>query len=68
METTISSKYQIVIPREVRERLHLQPQQKLTILEKDGMLILIPQVKLDSLRGIARGANVADYRDKKDRY
>ena len=68
METTISSKYQIVIPREVRERLHLQPQQKLTILEKDGMLILIPQVKLDSLRGIARGANVADYRDKEDRY
>ena len=68
METTISSKYQVVIPREVRERLHLQPQQKLTILEKDGMLILIPQVKLDSLRGIARGANVADYRDKEDRY
>jgi len=68
METTISSKYQVVIPREVRERLHLQPHQKLTILEKDGMLILIPQVKLDSLRGIARGANVADYRDKEDRY
>ena len=68
METTISSKYQVVIPRAVRERLHLQPQQKLTIMEKDGMLILIPQVKLESLRGIARGANVADYRDKKDRY
>ncbi len=68
METTISSKYQVVIPRAVRERLHLQPQQKLTILEKDGMLILVPEVKLESLRGIARGANVADYRDKKDRY
>ena len=68
METTISSKYQVVIPRDIRERLHLQPQQKLSILEKDGMLILIPQVKLDSLRGIARGANVSDYRDKEDRY
>ena len=68
METTISSKYQVVIPRAVRERLHLQPQQKLTILEKDGMLILVPEVKLESLRGIARGANVADYRNKKDRY
>lgn len=68
METTISSKYQVVIPRAVRERLHLQSQQKLTILEKDDMLILVPQVKLESLRGIARGANVADYRDKEDRY
>ena len=68
METTISSKYQVVIPRSVRERLNLQPQQKLTILEKDGMLVLVPQVKLESLRGIARGANISDYRDKKDRY
>ena len=68
METTISSKYQVVIPKAVRERLHLRPQQKLTVLEKDGMLILVPQVKLEALRGIARGAKVADYRDKKDRY
>lgn len=68
METTISSKYQVVIPKAVRERLHLRPQQKLTVLEKDGMLIFVPQVKLEALRGIARGAKVADYRDKKDRY
>jgi len=68
METTISSKYQVVIPKALRERLHLRPQQKLTVLEKDGMLILVPQVNPETIRGIARGANVADYRDKKDRY
>ncbi len=68
METRISSKYQVVIPKALRERLHLRPQQKLMVLEKDGMLILVPQVNLESLRGLARGANVADYRDKKDRY
>ena len=68
METTISSKYHVVLPRAVRERLQLQPRQKLTVLEKDGMIILMPQVKLEALRGIARGANVSDYRDKKDRY
>lgn len=68
MEITISSKYQIALPRSIRERLELQPQQKLTVLEKDGMIILMPQVKLEALRGIARGANVSDYRDKKDRY
>jgi AbrB family looped-hinge helix DNA binding protein len=68
METTISSKYQVVIPKALRERLHLRPQQKLTVLEKEGMLILVPQVNIKALRGIARGANIADYRDKMDRY
>jgi AbrB family looped-hinge helix DNA binding protein len=68
MQTTISSKYQVVIPKAARERLNLQPQQKLTVIEKDGMLILVPQMPLESLRGIAAGANVQDYRDKKDHY
>lgn len=67
MQTTISSKYQVVIPKPARERLNLKPNQKLTVIEKDRMLILIPQVSLETLRGIAAGANVDDYRDKKDR-
>jgi len=67
MQTTISSKYQVVIPKPVRERLKLKPQQKLTVIEKDGMLILIPQIHLESLRGIAAGSRLDDYRDKKDR-
>jgi len=68
LETTISSKYQVVLPRALRERLQLQPRQKLTVLEKDGLIILVPQARLEALRGIARGANIAGYRDKKDRY
>ena len=67
MQTTISSKYQVVIPKPVRERLNLKPQQKLTVIEKDKMLILIPHVSLDELRGIAAGAGTDNYREKKDR-
>ena len=67
MQATISSKYQVVIPKPVREHLHLKPQQKVTILEKDRMLILVPQVSLDELRGIVAGAATDDYREKKDR-
>jgi AbrB family looped-hinge helix DNA binding protein len=67
MQTTISSKYQVVIPKPVRERLHLHPKQKLTVIEKDNMLILIPQTSLETLRGIAAGAKTDDYREKKDR-
>jgi AbrB family looped-hinge helix DNA binding protein len=67
MHTTISSKYQVVIPKPVRERLNLKPKQRLTVIEKDRMLILIPQTSLEDLRGIAAGAETDDYREKKDR-
>lgn len=68
MQTTISSKFQVVIPKPAREHLNLRPRQKLTVIEKDGMLILLPQTDLASLRGIAIGEDLSDYRDKRDRY
>lgn len=67
MQTTISSKYQVVIPKTVREHLHLKPKQKLTVIEKDKMVILIPHASLDELRGIAKGGSTDNYREKKDR-
>lgn len=48
--------------------LNLKPKQKLTVIEKDKMLILIPQASLEALRGIAAGAVTDDYREKKDRF
>jgi AbrB family looped-hinge helix DNA binding protein len=68
MQTTISSKYQVVIPKPAREHLNLKPKQKLTVIEKDGMLILMPQILLEELRGIASGAGTKDDREKKDRF
>jgi len=67
MQTTISSKYQVVIPKPARDHLNLKPRQKLTVIEKDKMLILIPQSSLENLRGIAAGATTDGYREKKDR-
>jgi AbrB family looped-hinge helix DNA binding protein len=68
METTISTKYQVVIPRPVREHLNLKPKQKLTVIEKDGMVILIPCASLDQVRGIGVGADTENYREKEDRF
>lgn len=67
MQTTISSKYQVVIPKPVREHLQLKPKQKLTVIEKDHMVILVPPTSLDSLRGIAKGISTEGLREKKDR-
>lgn len=67
MQVTISDKYQVVIPKPIREHLKLKPKQKLTFIEKDSLLILVPEASLDELRGIASGSVVADYRDKTER-
>lgn len=68
MQTTISSKYPVVIPKPGREHLNLKPKQMLTVIEKDGMSILIPKPSLDAPRGIAAGAKTDGLREKKDRY
>ena len=65
--TTISSKFQVVIPKEVREKLHLAPSQRLQVVEKGGVITLVPEVPLKSLKGALKGMSAADVREKKDR-
>ena len=65
--TTISTKFQIVIPKEVREKLHLTPSQRLQIVEKGGVITLVPEVPLKSLKGTLKGMSKTDLREKKDR-
>ena len=65
--TTISTKFQIVIPKEVREKLHLTPQQRLQIVEKGGVITLVPEVPLKSLKGALKGMSKTDLWEKKDR-
>jgi AbrB family looped-hinge helix DNA binding protein len=65
--TTISSKFQIVIPKAVREKLHLRPRQHLHILEKGGVIALVPEVPLKSLKGALKGMPWTDLREKRGR-
>ena len=52
---TISPKYQVVIPKEVRERLGLKPGQKVEIFMYDGRVELVPIRPMKEMRGFARG-------------
>jgi AbrB family looped-hinge helix DNA binding protein len=68
METvTLSSKYQLVVPRGARERLKLQPGTKLTVLTKGGVIFLVPDRPMRGFRGVARGTTDRLLREKKDR-
>jgi AbrB family looped-hinge helix DNA binding protein len=64
----ISPKFQIVIPKEIRERLDLKPGQQVALIERQGLITIVPQRPISELRGIARGAPTDDYRDETDRY
>jgi AbrB family looped-hinge helix DNA binding protein len=64
---TISPKFQIVIPKEVREKLHLAPSQRLQVVEKGGIITLVPEVPQKSLKGALKGMSKTDLREKKDR-
>lgn len=65
---TLSTKYQLVIPRDVRQRLDLEPGTRLTVVEKGGILYLVPERPVEELRGIARGTKRKGLREKKDRH
>lgn len=64
---TLSTKYQLVIPRSVRERLGLVPGTKLTVIAKGGVVYLVPERPIRSRRGLARGTSPRGLREKKDR-
>lgn len=61
---TVSSKYQIVIPKEVRESLHIKPGQKLQALVVGGSVQLVPVEPIRGLKGFLGGVENDFTRDE----
>jgi AbrB family looped-hinge helix DNA binding protein len=53
-EVTVSPKYQIVIPREIRKAMKIKPGQKLSVIAGERSINLIPQESIKDLRGFLR--------------
>lgn len=64
---TISPKYQVVIPRAVRDALHLMPGEKLQFFHYQNRLELIPIRDVKKMRGALKGINTVIEREEKDR-
>lgn len=64
---TISPKFQVVIPRAVREELDLKPGQQVHVLAYDGRIELIPVVSPQAMRGMLKGIDTAFEREHEDR-
>jgi len=63
---TVSPKFQVVIPKEVRERLGIQPGQQLQILQFPDRIEFVPLQDIKSMRGSLKGIQT-DVRREEDR-
>jgi AbrB family looped-hinge helix DNA binding protein len=65
---TLSSKFQISIPKAVRSAHQWQAGQKFAFIPKGTGVLLIPVPEARDLAGLAKGARADDYRDRNDRF
>lgn len=61
---TISPKYQVVIPKSVREQMNLHPGQKVRVLAYGDHLSFVPVRPMKSMRGFLKGMDSTFEREK----
>jgi AbrB family looped-hinge helix DNA binding protein len=64
---TLSSKFQISIPKAVRDDRRWKAGQEFAFIPKGTGVLLVPVPEVTDLAGIAKGAKSENYRDREDR-
>ena len=65
--TTISSKFQVVIPRKIREQYHLKPGQKVVFIPYKNSLRMVIVPPIEDGYGFLQGIDTSINRDEEDR-
>jgi len=60
---TISPKFQVVIPKQIREKLNLFPGQKVQAIVYEGRIELIPLCPIKEMRGFLKGIDTTVERE-----
>ncbi len=60
----LSENYQVRLPDNLIQQLHLKAGQEFLCVVKNGAINLIPRLEVQSLRGLLKGANPEDYRER----
>jgi AbrB family looped-hinge helix DNA binding protein len=68
ISATLSSKFQLALPKAIRDELGLYAGQKFAVVAKGAVIELVPLRSVEEARGMLKGADPADYRDRSDRY
>jgi AbrB family looped-hinge helix DNA binding protein len=64
ISVTVSPKYQVVIPKEVRESMGIVSGQKIQILTYQNRIELIPVQPMKKMRGFLKGIDTSVRRDR----
>ncbi len=65
---TVSPKFQVVIPKEIRKDLSIKPGEKMVVIEKEGSIHFIPVGKMKKIRGFLSGVSSTGLRDESGRF
>jgi len=60
----VSPKFQVVIPKEIRESMHLLPGQRMQVVQYENRIELIPERDVSELEGFLQGINTEFIREK----
>ena len=60
----ISPKYQVVIPKEIRNRMEIKPGQQMQLIQKGEKLEFIPLKDIKEMKGFLKGIDTEIERDK----
>ena len=64
---TISSKFQICVPKRIRDQLHIKVGQQFIFIAKGNCLELVPKRDMNEMRGLLAGTNTENVRDRSER-
>lgn len=65
--TKVSSKYQVVIPKDIRKTADIRIGQEFQVIAKGGQITLVPDKPIAAMRGFVKGIRTTGFREKKDR-
>ena len=64
LSVKVSPKFQVVIPKEIRESLRVLPGQRMQVIQYENRIELIPERDISELEGFLKGINTAFTREE----
>ena len=63
-EVTVSPKFQVVIPKGIRDQMHIMPGQKVQMMVYKGSIVLVPLRPVAEMQGYLKGVDAEFERDE----
>lgn len=64
----VSQKFQVVIPRSIRKAMKIKPGERMVMVQKEGVVHMIPVGDIKGVKGIAKGVTTRGLRDESARF